>query len=252
VIVSRVFFVRLCVWFGVALAVGCGSRYRAPVQPELATSFELGPSDTPVFAGDSLSLVVPYAWDGTCAPPVPTVDRALSEAGVPELRVASAAGCVLAERSTSRTYVRVGELAAGRHVVRADGVERSFEVLAADADRGALPIEWQVRAAIARAHPPGTCFGMPSPDAPQSPSLRDDAPTLYHQLLAAFPDEAPDALYAAARSIDVVQRSADRWEYGYTDGSCCLIREVGGEVVLRDGQWQVSEPHAYEQRHVPC
>jgi hypothetical protein len=93
---------------------------------------------------------------------------------------------------------------------------------------------------------------MPSPHGPALASVRESSPRLHHQIHAAFPDENVDALVHVASLIDVVERGPDRWEYGYTDGSCCTISEMGGEVTRGSDGWRVSAPHVYEQRHVDC
>jgi hypothetical protein len=240
---------------GVALALlglACGgSRYRAPSVREVATAQTLGPRDAQLVAGDPVWIVVPYEYDGACASPEVNVELTAHE-DTTEIALTGVSGCTITERSLASTVVRVGELASGRAIVHGAGVERSFDVLPAATDPGPLETSWQVRIAVARAHPPSTCFGMPSPDAPHARSVREDDPALHRRLLAAFPDEDPDVLVDLAARIDVVERARDRWEYGYTDGRCCTITEMGGEVSRRGGEWQVSEPHVHAQRNVDC
>lgn len=245
----------LAVLVGVALLASCGGRYRAPVMPEVATRVALGPREADPIAGDVVWITVPYAWDGTCTPPVVTASPPSAEEGATAFVLEAGAGCVPAASDVSIALVRLGALDAGHYALRLGALEASFDVLPEGTDPGPLPEDWEVRLAVARRAPPGECFGMPSPaeQTPEGLRLREQSPRMFRRITRAYPDADPDALFSLARRIDVVSRGEGRWEYGYTDGACCTISERGGEVRrAADGTWDVSPPRTYSQRNVDC
>ncbi|AKF03568.1 hypothetical protein [Sandaracinus amylolyticus] len=247
------------------LALGCGGARVREVRPEVAEEATLGPwAPGPYVAGDPVWLELPQRPLGGCRNGLPELTRAPREDGTIELVLSAVPEgvCPVVMRSGSARLMRVGELDAGRYVVRCGdpecaGHETSFDVLPAGGDVEPLATHWRVRIAVAQAHQPGTCMGMPGPpvDRPDDPlrSLRERDPRLHRQLQRAYPGQSPDALIEAASGIDVVQRSEDDWEYGYTDGRCCHIREMGGHAhVERDGTIRVDEPREHESRDVDC
>lgn len=247
---------RLGALVAIASLAACGERYRAPRAPEVATSYVLGPREADPIAPDPVWLVVPYAWEETCAPPLVTVTSlAPAEDGSFLVVLEAGAGCPIVSRGASISQVRLGELGEGHYRVRVGALEGAFDVSAADTDPGPLADDWAVRLTVARAAPPGVCFGMPSPESPTPDALRlhEQSPRTFRRIARAYPDVDVEALYALAARIDVVQRGADRWEYGYTDGACCTLSERGGEVLRApDGSFAVSPPRTYSQRSVDC
>lgn len=156
----------------------------------------------------------------------------------------------------SLAVVDLGLLEAGHYELDTGYFRTSFDVRKVGSDPGALAETMIVAMAVAEKQEVGRCFGMPGPDQELPYGKPFEQQRIANQLKKAYPGVALELLqrrYRSASAMVVREIAKDRWTYAYTDGGCCTISQVEGEVRRRaNGTFEVGAARVVSSEDVPC
>jgi hypothetical protein len=205
-------------------------------------------------AGEAIEVIYPYGPDssGECTAGETNVTRT-REGDVTVIHIDNGTHGMCSQIG-SLPLTELGVLTAGRYRIDTGHWQHDFEVRPEGSDPGDLDERVVVAMEVARVHHVGQCFGMPG-----------DFPTfgqpfaqtrLANQLKKAFPKDSAEALeglFVSARAIAIEPTGTSQWTFRYTNGACCIISQMQGEVTRAfDGTWLVGPANAISSESVPC
>lgn len=243
---------------------GCDREPEVRADPASATTWRdwtltcrpIEPADP--IEGESIEAMLPYPSRG--AGPCTAAEISLQERKQENETVIFVDGVASGDCSSMAglSVASLGKLKAGRYRLELGDYHTSFVVRPAGSDPGDLAEPLRVAIEVARAHAPGTCFGMPGVgDDPmrdlRRPFEETRAGTLMRKAFPSLGERARESLYSSATGITITPAGADAWTYAFTDGKCCTINQVAGDVTRRaDGTFGVSAPRVVSSTSVPC
>jgi hypothetical protein len=246
------------------VAAGCEREPEVRADPASATAWRdwslkcrpIEPADP--IEGESIEAMLPYPSRG--AGPCTAAEISLQERRQGDETVIVVDGVATGDCSSMAglSVASLGKLKAGRYRMELGDYHTSFVVRPAGSDPGQIPEPLRLAIEVARAHAPGTCFGMPSVgDDPmrdlRRPFEETRAGTLMRKAFPSLGERERELLYSSATSITVTPAGNGSWTYAFTDGKCCTINQVAGDVARRvDGTVSVSAPRVVSSTTVPC